>query len=681
MKRFLLLLKILHETWMSPSSTTWATDVILASACGLAHLIPLIPHLRTNLAFLLTGKRNNRKLFQIKTEISEQKNLRKVANIILLSQHPLPRSSVPTPGPQDRCSSGRIPQDTVTQGSLLWNSDPAHLPSSRLFLSCCWETDNALFFFTLGPRLSRREPPSHLPPHTSFRGEPRLAGTLTIQRVQTLIQEGKGRGGLLAKAVSLDLALASPGNTGRALRGKRGTTSQPLCNIGHQPRWLPASRQPSCHLALGDPTERERSQLCRGLVFLQGENLLATAWLSEKCSSVALQAVKVPQLPSRLALHSRAEGLPQPSETQPLTHQVARPQLCTANLPYSVPQAQTQAPDPRSPPDPPPSCPSQVKACTTTGPTRQQEAQSPVPVENQQLAWPLQTPPKPSGPKLPRAQEHSAQPTLNLPQGSQASQTPKSAHLLLGESNSPELQEPTELARVEGFWRDEHLPRPAFGIQTSQPGMQLLGKLPGKGQGQAQGKQGPPIPSAPAHQSSQGVQNIGSCSHGRALRKGPRAFQRGQPGDALQQALERDPQSSGRTSQKVRGHYDQHAERDPIKPDTCDTGHRSSMGPGRKHLEKSLREHLGRKLGQIREGMIPLCVRKSWLAASHNVNHSNTHATPREPVRSKGRWEARISTSQELPFLDHKTHLMLEAHIKRSYLKHKWGPHSRPFSP
>ncbi|KFO27198.1 hypothetical protein H920_11401 [Fukomys damarensis] len=368
MKRFLLLLKILHETWMSPSSTTWATDVILASACGLAHLIPLIPHLRTNLAFLLTGKRNNRK--------------------------------------------------------------------------------------------------------------------------------------------------------------------------------------PSCHLALGDPTERERSQLCRGLVFLQGENLLATAWLSEKCSSVALQAVKVPQLPSRLALHSRAEGLPQPSETQPLTHQVARPQLCTANLPYSVPQAQTQAPDPRSPPDPPPSCPSQVKACTTTGPTRQQEAQSPVPVENQQLAWPLQTPPKPSGPKLPRAQEHSAQPTLNLPQGSQASQTPKSAHLLLGESNSPELQEPTELARVEGFWRDEHLPRPAFGIQTSQPGMQLLGKLPGKGQGQAQGKQGPPIPSAPAHQSSQGVQNIGSCSRGRALRKGTRAFQRGQPGDALQQALERDPQSSGRTSQK-----------------------------------------------------------------------------------------------------------------------------------
>ncbi|XP_033613612.1 spermatogenesis-associated protein 31E1 isoform X4 [Fukomys damarensis] len=62
MKRFLLLLKILHETWMSPSSTTWATDVILASACGLAHLIPLIPHLRTNLAFLLTGKRNNRKV-------------------------------------------------------------------------------------------------------------------------------------------------------------------------------------------------------------------------------------------------------------------------------------------------------------------------------------------------------------------------------------------------------------------------------------------------------------------------------------------------------------------------------------------------------------------------------------------------------------------------------------------
>lgn len=62
MKRFLLLLKILHDAWMSPSSTTWATDVILASACGLAHFILLIPHLRTDLAFLLTGKDNIRKV-------------------------------------------------------------------------------------------------------------------------------------------------------------------------------------------------------------------------------------------------------------------------------------------------------------------------------------------------------------------------------------------------------------------------------------------------------------------------------------------------------------------------------------------------------------------------------------------------------------------------------------------
>ncbi|KFO27197.1 hypothetical protein H920_11400 [Fukomys damarensis] len=658
--------------------------------------MPLIPPLRTNLAFLLTGKRNNRKLFQIKTEISEQKNLRKVANIILLSQvtgqgvrvgaaPPSETLRPPTwrPGEMTLCNS--VAKDWVYKRVRdVWGRQSPGTGVSVSPLS------------TAAPQKEEQvEPEQGAEPHSEKANMDAYPGRLWEGLTGSLLRRKAPLGTLNAAVKSQGMGdrnagggtvcaggtAGFEGNTGRALRGKRGTTSQPLCNIGHQPRWLPASRQPSCHLALGDPTERERSQLCRGLVFLQGENLLATAWLSEKCSSVALQAVKVPQLPSRLALHSRAEGLPQPSETQPLTHQVARPQLCTANLPYSVPQAQTQAPDPRSPPDPPPSCPSQVKACTTTGPTRQQEAQSPVPVENQQLAWPLQTPPKPSGPKLPRAQEHSAQPTLNLPQGSQASQTPKSAHLLLGESNSPELQEPTELARVEGFWRDEHLPRPAFGIQTSQPGMQLLAKLPGKGQGQAQGKQGSPTPSAPARQSSQGVQNIGSCSHGRALRKGPRAFQRGQPGDALQQALERDPQSSGRTSQKVRGHYDQHAERDPIKPDTCDTGHRSSMGPGRKHLEKSLREHLGRKLGQIREGMIPLCVRKSWLAASHNVNHSNTHATPREPVRSKGRWEARISTSQELPFLDHKTHLMLEAHIKRSYLKHKWGPHSRPFSP
>lgn len=223
---------------------------------------------------------------------------------------------------------------------------------------------------------------------------------------------------------------------------------------------------------------------------------------------------------------------------------------------------------------------------------------------------------------------------------------------------------------------------PAVMSQAPQEGMQPQARFPGRGQGQTQGKQGPTTPSAPAPQNSTGVQKkTGSWRSGSPFRKGPRTFQLDQPGNVQQEALERDsrhqPHSSGRTPQQAQGDCDQHAQSDSVGPKTCDSGRHFFMGPGKKRLEKSLREHLGRKTHQ---GMIPLCMRKSWLAAKHNFYNCNARAKPRELACFKLQM-ASVNSWQELPFLHPKTRLLLEVQFQRACLKHRWGPLYGPFSP
>jgi hypothetical protein len=56
----------------------------------------------------------------------------------------------------------------------------------------------------------------------------------------------------------------------------------------------------------------------------------------------------------------------------------------------------------------------------------------------------------------------------------------------------------------------------------------------------------------------------------------------------------------------------------------------------------------------MKEGMIPLCVRKSWLATNHDFPKSNTHMKPIHKAPSEGQ-PSRVNTSQELSFLDPKS--------------------------
>ncbi|XP_027973172.1 spermatogenesis-associated protein 31A6-like [Eumetopias jubatus] len=95
----------------------------------------------------------------------------------------------------------------------------------------------------------------------------------------------------------------------------------------------------------------------------------------------------------------------------------------------------------------------------------------------------------------------------------------------------------------------------------------------------------------------------------------------------------------------------------------------------KKHPEKVLRAHLGRKLGQIREGQIPADVHRSRLAAHHALDllrKPSTHRKTGKPAFSEG-WEPYRTTSHNFSILSPYTQRMLEAHITRFRVKHRWS--------
>ncbi|KAG8511870.1 Spermatogenesis-associated protein 31E1, partial [Galemys pyrenaicus] len=115
----------------------------------------------------------------------------------------------------------------------------------------------------------------------------------------------------------------------------------------------------------------------------------------------------------------------------------------------------------------------------------------------------------------------------------------------------------------------------------------------------------------------------------------------------------------------------------PVRPEVDESGSSLSQGPERKVLETALKAHVGRKLGQIREGLIPVSVRSSWFAASLASSKPSTQRKPTKPAPWKGLASC-VNTTQELPFLSPRARLELEAHMIRFRVRRNWGSYPQP---
>lgn len=84
-------------------------------------------------------------------------------------------------------------------------------------------------------------------------------------------------------------------------------------------------------------------------------------------------------------------------------------------------------------------------------------------------------------------------------------------------------------------------------------------------------------------------------------------------------------QGTGRTSAKVLEKDKEEAEGDFRKPWKYQSVSSTPRDPHRKHLENKLQVHLDRKVGEIKEGWIPVSVYCSWFMAKRAVPKSDTH--------------------------------------------------------
>ncbi|XP_045418670.1 spermatogenesis-associated protein 31E1-like [Lemur catta] len=305
----------------------------------------------------------------------------------------------------------------------------------------------------------------------------------------------------------------------------------------------------------------------------------------------------------------------------------------------------------------------QITFCGVACPTAYMEAQFPIPTAVQQLECHLLKKQEESRRALPTIVKKSQEVFSQLTPDSWASQTHKSVSSGPGDIINLELWE--QHRRTSFTQHQGTLPS---GNQPSLGRVQPQGKFPGAGR--AKEEQGSSQPSAFAGGSSQDIQDMES--------QGPEVFQiRKSPSLDLGYCPGSDSDlflNSDSSLVVLPGaSSEEEAESDWMKA-SSDTRNDLPGSPDTEHGQDILKVHLSRKLGQIKEGRIPVSVRHSRLATDQALapsENSNPHKETRTLTSSEG-WESYKDTSQEL-LPDPGNKHVLEAHVRRLWVRHRWG--------
>nr|XP_055125937.1 spermatogenesis-associated protein 31A1-like [Symphalangus syndactylus] len=347
-------------------------------------------------------------------------------------------------------------------------------------------------------------------------------------------------------------------------------------------------------------------------------------------------------------------------QAQPLSHLGPEPQPFISSTPQFRPtpmaQAEAQAHLQSSFPVLSPAFPSLIKNTGVACPASQNKVQALSLPETQHPEWPLVRKQLEGGLALPsrvqKSQDICSVPTPNLPQESLTSILPENFPV------SPELQR--QLEQHIKKWIIRHWGNLGR-IQESPDLMQLGDESPGTSQ--AKGKPRPWQSSMSTGESSKGAQKVkfqlekDPCPHlGQILRQTPQNLSRGMesfPGKVLRDTSEE-------------------SERILRKPLSSDSGSDLLRCTERNRIENLLKAHIGRRLSQTNEGLVPLTVHRSWLAANQAFPVPNTHVkTSNLAAPESGK--ACVNTAQVLSFLEPCAQQVLGAHIVRLWAKHRWG--------
>nr|XP_008256133.2 spermatogenesis-associated protein 31A6 isoform X1 [Oryctolagus cuniculus] len=415
-----------------------------------------------------------------------------------------------------------------------------------------------------------------------------------------------------------------------------------------------------------DCFQQKWSQLFWGLPILHSESLVATVSVSGPPAELA--SILFNGLNNSFPLQIQAKTPPQLFPSQLVLHHMTPTPSVTPHLPWSQPPSLAQIqPQPLSSSSLQiPSSYSCDQICEPSFPTRR-EVQFVIPTAIQHLENHLLKKQRQSRRALPQLVKQSHEIFSQCMPNSWASQDHRPGLNLPADFINPELRQQLEQHLQTRF--TQHLYRLPHRIQLSLDPMQSRDTFPGTSQ--AKDKLGSSWPSVFALESNQSIQTVESRS--------PARFQLGEDsskdlGRCLGRVPEDPPRGSRSSLAKIQGvSYDVQPERDSMGSSQSDS-ESVSLGSLHEYLDDVLRVHLGRKLEGIkasrgRGGAVPN-YRLGSYHASAPPEASDAYAETGNPASSK-HWESCEITSQM--FLNPGTQEVLEAHVKRLQVRHRWA--------
>ncbi|CAH6795465.1 spermatogenesis-associated protein 31 [Phodopus roborovskii] len=465
----------------------------------------------------------------------------------------------------------------------------------------------------------------------------------------------KGKDGLFLEDISPGHHLNSLGNMSKSPSTKQdSTTLPPFWNLEEKSEQLMATQELPYPKIFGDHFQQKYKQLFWGLPSLHSESLVAAAWIPQT-SSLPSPFFLFNVISSVYPIQMQDKMSPVLSHTHPLSYLDLR----SSPLILSPPQFQTpalnqlhlQAPLPALLP---PSLPYTRDYGTSC--SQSQSKPQCLPTEIQYIERPLLTKQLESSLAFPlmdqRPQEVYDVLAPNLSQDWAVSILPDNFPI------SFELRE--KLEQHIQKWLIQHrwdLPRK---IQESLEVMQFQNTVTGTCQ------------TRDKHDPSQSFVSMGEHSKDSQKVRFQLEKESGKNLGPILGKISKDPiRYLDKTSAKVQEANVLESERNSVKSLKSNSRNDSTKHKD-KNLENTLKAHLGTKSGQINQGLIPLSVRRSWLAMNNGFSMPDIYMETRNLASSKGS-EKSMSSSQKLAFLNSDTRQALEAHVVRFWVKHKWG--------
>ncbi|KAK2119716.1 hypothetical protein P7K49_001102 [Saguinus oedipus] len=603
-----------------------------------------------------------------------------------LACSPPPPKAFIAPPPRDstlampsHCDSVALPLGTIHQSSSpcedLATSGPAISglggSSSHVSVPAFWCQETTRTWCVSNPSVQQDHLSGH-PPETSSSGDPtnsqmeagnpfllssdgqNVVGIQVTERARIMIPEEKEKDGSFPKQMNTEKHLNSLGNLVKSLNAEQDTTTlKPVWDM-EDLKQSSRPQKPSDPGILKEHFQKNYSQLFWGLPSLHSESLVANAWVSERSYTLQSPPFLFNGIPNVRPVQTETTMSPLLYQAQRLSHLRPESQPFISPTPQfqlsHMAQAEVQDRLQSSFPVQSPAFASPINNSGVACPALQNKTQALTLPEMQHPEWSSKQ--LEGGLALPsraqKPQDVFSASTPNLPQGSLTAIIPENFPV------SPELQ--SNLGTT----------------QESPDLMQSQEKLPGTSQ--ARGKLRPLQFSKSTAESSKDIQKVTFPLESNPCT--PLGQIRGHTPQNLARCMESFPGKVLGAEPQV----SEESERDLKMPSRRDSESDLSRRTEINRIENILKAHVGRKLGQISEGFIPICVRRSWLAVNQALSVSTAHMKTSNLTPPKSE-RASVNTSQELSFLDPCTQQVLGHHIVRLWAQHNWSLPVRVLKP